>query len=46
MIVDHSKPITYQEAMGSLDSKKWLEPIKLEMQSMYDNQVWTLIDPS
>ncbi|KAA3479895.1 polyprotein [Gossypium australe] len=31
--------------MSDLDSKKWLEAIKSVMQSMYDNQVWTLIDP-
>ena len=45
MIVDQSEPITYQEAMDSPDSKKWLEDMKSEMQSIYDNQVWTLIDP-
>ena len=27
------------------DSEKWLEVMKSEIQSMYDNQVWTLIDP-
>ena len=27
------------------DSEKWLLAMKSEMQSMYDNQVWTLIDP-
>ena len=31
--------------MDSPDFEKWLEAIKSEMQSMYDNQVWTLIDP-
>ena len=31
--------------MDSPGSEKWLEAMKLEMQSMYDNQVWTLIDP-
>ena len=45
MIVHQSEPTTYQEAMHSLDSEKWLEAMKSEMQSMYDNQVWTLIDP-
>ena len=45
MIVDQSKPTTYQEAMDSPDSEKWLEAMKSEMQSMYDNQVWTLINP-
>ena len=45
MNVYQSEPITYQEAMDSPDSEKWLEAMKLELQSMYDNQVWTLIDP-
>ena len=31
--------------MDSPDSEKWLKAMKSEMQSMYDNQVWTLIDP-
>ena len=29
--------------MVSSDFEKWLEAIKYEMQSMYDNQVWSLI---
>ena len=45
MIVDQSEPTTYQETIESLDFVKWLEAMKSEMQSMYDNQVWTLIDP-
>ena len=28
----------------SSDSSKWLEAIKFKMNSMYDNQVWTLVD--
>ena len=35
---------TYQEAMMSPDSAKWLEAMKSEMGSMYENKVWTLID--
>ena len=42
--MDQSEPTSYQEAINSPDSEKWLEAMKLEMQSMYDNQVWTLID--
>ena len=30
--------------MMSLDSAKWLEAMKSEMRSMYENKVWTLID--
>ena len=43
--MDQSEPTTYQEAIDSPDSEKWLKAMKSEMQSMYDNQVWTLIDP-
>ena len=45
LIMDQSEPTSYQEAKNSPDSEKWLEAMKSEMQSMYDNQVWTLIDP-
>ena len=31
--------------MDSPDAEKWLEAMKSEIQSIYDNQVWTLIDP-
>ena len=46
LIVDQNEPTSYQEAINSPDSEKWLEAMKSEMQSMYDNQVWTLIDPN
>ena len=36
--------MNYEEAMMSLDSAKWLEAMKSEMGSMYENKVWTLID--
>ncbi|KAK1660346.1 hypothetical protein QYE76_048505 [Lolium multiflorum] len=46
MIVDNNDedPVTYEEAMMSPDSNKWHESMKSEMGSMYDNQVWTLVD--
>ena len=34
----------YEEAMMSPDSVKWLEAMKSEMGSMYENKVWTLVD--
>ena len=46
LIMDQSEPTSYQEAVNSPDSEKWLEAMKLEMLSMYNNQVWTLIDPT
>ncbi|KAL0434645.1 UNVERIFIED_CONTAM: Retrovirus-related Pol polyprotein from transposon TNT 1-94 [Sesamum radiatum] len=38
-------PKTYGEAMSDIDSDKWLEVMKSEMDSMGSNQVWTLVDP-
>ena len=38
-LVDKNEPTTYQEAMLDLDSEKWLEAMKSEIQSMYDNQI-------
>ena len=44
MLLDHDEPRNYEEAMMSPDSAKWLEAMKSEMGSMYENKVWTLID--
>jgi hypothetical protein len=44
MLTDQDEPATYMEAMEGLESKKWLEAMKSEIRSMYDNQVWTLVD--
>ena len=44
MLLDHDEPMNYEEAMMSPDSAKWLEVMKSEMGSMYENKVWTLVD--
>ena len=44
MLLDHHEPTYYEEAMMSPDSAKWLEAMKSEMGSMYENKVWTLVD--
>ena len=44
MFLDHDKPTNYEEAMMSPDSAKWLDPMKSEMGSMYENKVWTLVN--
>ena len=44
MLLDHDEPTNYEEAMMSPDSTKWLEAMKSEIRSMYENKVWTLID--
>ena len=44
MLLDHDEPTNYEDAMMSPDSAKWLEAMKSEMGSMYENKVWTLVD--
>src|SRR4051812_26249636 len=44
MLLDHDEPTNYEEAMVSPDSAKWLEAMKSEMGSIYENKVWTLVD--
>ena len=44
MLLDQGKPTNYEGAMMSPDSEKWLEAMKSEMGSMYENKVWTLVD--
>ncbi|KAL4282170.1 hypothetical protein GQ457_03G015050 [Hibiscus cannabinus] len=45
ILVNQDEPKTYQEAVASPDSEKWLEAMRSEMDSMSDNQVWTLVEP-
>ena len=44
MLLDYGEPMNYEEAMMSPDFDKWLEAMKFEMGSMYENKVWTLVD--
>ena len=44
MLLDHDEPMNYEEAMMSPDSAKWLEAMKSEIGSMYENKVWTLVE--
>jgi hypothetical protein len=44
MLTDQEEPATYTEAMEGPESEKWLEAMKSEIRSIYDNQVWTLVD--
>ncbi|KAL4383435.1 hypothetical protein GQ457_15G017190 [Hibiscus cannabinus] len=46
ILVDQDEPKTYQEAVSSPESKKWLEAMRSEMDSMSENQLWTLVEPS
>ena len=45
MLINQDEPQTYQDAMNSSDSKRWVEAMKSKMESMYANQVWTLVNP-
>jgi len=45
LLVENNEPNTYEEAMSNIDSRKWLDAIKFEMDSMYTNQIWNLVDP-
>ncbi len=36
---------SYEEAISDIDSSKWIEAIKFEIDSMHKNQVWDLVEP-
>jgi hypothetical protein len=38
--------MTYMEAMMGPDSQKWLGSMESKIESMHDNQVWNLVDPT
>ena len=46
LLIDQNEPTTYQETITGLESEKWLEAMRFEMESMHENQVWTLVDRS
>ena len=44
MLLDNNEPTSYGEAMVGPNSDKWLEAMKSEIGSMYQNKAWTLVD--
>jgi hypothetical protein len=44
MLIEQDEPTSYKEAMEGPESEKWLEAMKSEIGSMYDNKVWTLME--
>ena len=44
MLLDNTEPTSYGEAMVGPYSDKWLEAMKSEIGSMYQNKAWTLVD--
>ena len=45
LLIEDDEPTTYEDYMNSLESYKWIISMNLEMDSMYENQVWTLVFP-
>ena len=43
-LIEDNELATYEEATQDIDSALWQEAMKSEMDSMYTNQVWTLVD--
>ncbi|GJX05503.1 retrotransposon protein, putative, ty1-copia subclass [Tanacetum coccineum] len=41
---DLGEPANYKAALLDLESKKWLDAMNVEMQSMKDNDVWVLVE--
>ena len=45
MLIENDDLTNYKKSLNSSESDKWFMAMKLEMDSMYTNQVWTLVDP-
>ena len=44
MLLDNNEPTSYGEVMVGPNSNRWLEAMKSEIGSMYQNKAWTLVD--
>ena len=44
MLLDNGEPSNYEETMAGPDSNKWLEAMKSDIGSMFENKVGTLVD--
>ena len=44
MLLDQGEPTNYEEAMMIPNSDRWLEAIKSEIGSIYENKVWILVN--
>ena len=44
LLLESDEPATYKAAITCPNSKQWLRAMQSEMDSMYDNQVWDLVD--
>ncbi|KAI3513141.1 hypothetical protein L1887_20467 [Cichorium endivia] len=43
-LINSDEPANYREAVAGPESAKWKEAMDSEIKSMYDNQVWNLVD--
>ncbi|EXB77770.1 hypothetical protein L484_000113 [Morus notabilis] len=43
--LDVDEPVSYSQAMASSEANLWHEAMNTEIQSMYKNGIWTLVDP-
>ncbi|KAK1570844.1 hypothetical protein Q3G72_007904 [Acer saccharum] len=41
---DDDDPYTYKEVMEDVDSRHWQKAMQSEIESMFDNKVWSLVD--
>ena len=37
-------PLTFKKAMEDVDKDEWIKAMNLELESMYFNSVWDLVD--
>ena len=44
-VTNQDDPLTYRDAMDDSDKDKWQDAMNQEMESMYSNSVWELVDP-
>ena len=45
-VTNQVDPLTYRDAMDDSNKDKWQDAMNQEMESMYSNFVWELVDPS
>lgn len=43
---EENDPTNFSQAISSEQSTKWTEAMEAELKSMYDNQVWELVEPT
>ena len=42
LLIENNEPINYRKVLNSSKIDKWLEAMESEIDSIYENQVWTL----